>query len=524
MKRKYIFAALTIFQKIGEACLAHLPTRSDTSHSLVRRSASAPRTKTAIQNVRVFDGEGFSDMQTIIIAGEIMGTNTSNIETVVDAGGRFLIPGLIDAHVHVNDLQGLEDLTSYGVTTGMIMSCLNYTMCASLHGLEGLASFISAGIGATGPGSQHAKTFHLNPSQLIYPTDDPAAVVSYTFGNGSDFYKITAEVLGPSQDMQTALVEEVHKLGKQSMTHAATISAWQDAVASRTDGIQHTASDGLFSSALLAQAVQNGQFNTPTMAVFKYGFSNPVVQQFLGVSIGPGSNNSYDNVLANVFAVYKAGIPVLAGTDAVGTLGPNLSLPFGVTLHHELQNLVEAGLKPVEALRAATSLSAHHHRLTDRGLIAPGMRADLVLLNSNPLVNISNTLDIARVWVGGVEYLDVVKGVGSSNASGNASAPAAATGTPPTISGAGLIGFLTYSTVAIFIGFGCAIDLLHSLGIPARPDDRLDSRSGQSTGIPWEINPVTGQGQDIETQPSFGEMTDAEKHREAERLFVLFER
>ena len=75
------------------------------------------------------------------------------------------------------------------------------------------------------------------------------------------------------------------------------------------------------------------------------------------------------------------------------------------------------------------------------------------------------------------------------------------------------------------VGFGCGVGLLHVLGLPAPPDD--DSNTGQSAGgdhHPWQINPVTGQRRDMETGPGLAEMTDEEKEREAERLFVLFER
>jgi imidazolonepropionase-like amidohydrolase len=100
-------------------------------------------------------------------------------------------------------------------------------------------------------------------------------------------------------------------------------------------------------------------------------------------------------VVQNVEALHKAGVRILAGTDAVGQLGSS-NVPLGLSLHQELQNLVEAGLTPAEVLRAATVVPATFHRIPDRGVIAPGKRADLILLNSNPLANISNTLDIAR--------------------------------------------------------------------------------------------------------------------------------
>lgn len=80
-----------------------------------------------------------------------------------------------------------------------------------------------------------------------------------------------------------------------------------------------------------------------------------------------------------------------------------------MTLHQELQNLVAAGLTPMEALNAATKFAARWHRLPDRGVIELGKNAGLFMLNSNPLLNISNTLDNDRVWAAGREYLNVTK-------------------------------------------------------------------------------------------------------------------
>lgn len=108
----------------------------------------------------------------------------------------------------------------------------------------------------------------------------------------------------------------------------------------------------------------------------------------------------------NTAAMHKAGVPLLAGTDAIGVIPP-IDTPFGLTLHWELEHLVEIGMTPAEALRAATIVPALWHGLEDRGAILPGKRADLVLLNSNPLENITNTRDIAKVWIGGIEYKDV---------------------------------------------------------------------------------------------------------------------
>ena len=85
-------------------------------------------------------------------------------------------------------------------------------------------------------------------------------------------------------------------------------------------------------------------------------------------------------------------MPILAGTDA----------PFGsvhgVSLHHKLELLVKAGLTPMDALAAATSVPAHLFDLADRGRIAAGLRADLLLVEGDPTSDIRATRAIAGVW------------------------------------------------------------------------------------------------------------------------------
>ncbi|KAK3331598.1 hypothetical protein B0T19DRAFT_455847 [Cercophora scortea] len=371
MKLQHLVLAFTAaLSHYSEACLEHLKERTDVP-PLPRKHHPAPRTKTAITNVRVFDGEHISPPRRVIIDGAFISTDPTNIQTVIDAGGRVLIPGLIDSHVHVSTIQDLEALTSFGVTTAMVMACYNYTTCATLRALDdGLCTFHSAGVPAVAPGSKHSKI--VNGSLLLLPTDDPAAVVAHTFNNGSDFFKI-------------------------SMTHAAYIDALQQAALSSTDGIQHIPADGPLPSPLNI-TFHPHQFLTPTLNIFQYAFSNPAILAFLGRS-PTDKTNSYANAVTNLNTL-RPHIPILAGTDAFGLLVPGINIPFGLTLHYELQNLVEAGFTPAEALRAATVVAARHHRLLNRGVIAPGKRADLVLLNSDPLVDVRNTLDIARVWEG----------------------------------------------------------------------------------------------------------------------------
>ena len=100
--------------------------------------------------------------------------------------------------------------------------------------------------------------------------------------------------------------------------------------------------------------------------------------------------------LANVAALRRANVPVLAGTDA-----GNADLISGPSLLGELTLLVRAGLTPTEALQAATSVPARAFSLTDRGRIAAGLRADLVLVRDDPTAVIEHVRDIAAVWKNG---------------------------------------------------------------------------------------------------------------------------
>jgi imidazolonepropionase-like amidohydrolase len=98
-----------------------------------------------------------------------------------------------------------------------------------------------------------------------------------------------------------------------------------------------------------------------------------------------------------VRALRAAGVPLLAGTDAP-VLGRGV---HGASLHRELELLVEAGLTPVETLAAATSVPASVFGLADRGRIAPGLRADLLLVAGDPTRQITATRAIRRVWARG---------------------------------------------------------------------------------------------------------------------------
>ena len=111
---------------------------------------------------------------------------------------------------------------------------------------------------------------------------------------------------------------------------------------------------------------------------------------------------NFTAALATVAALHRAGVDVLAGTDAATLSVPGVA--NGASLHEELRMLVlAAGFSPTEALRAATALPARRFGLTDRGRIRAGLRADLVLVDGDPTVTIGDTLSVRAVWRQGTQ-------------------------------------------------------------------------------------------------------------------------
>jgi imidazolonepropionase-like amidohydrolase len=135
------------------------------------------------------------------------------------------------------------------------------------------------------------------------------------------------------------------------------------------------------------------------MDFYRIASSNPALGPVLGIN----ASCNYSNIQTNVANMHAAGIPIAVGTDSVGSLPGITNFPFGRTLHCELQNLADAGFTNAEAIHAATAGASRLYRLYDWGSIVTGMRADLLLLNSNPIDDIANTLDINAAWAGGIQ-------------------------------------------------------------------------------------------------------------------------
>jgi imidazolonepropionase-like amidohydrolase len=371
--------------------------------SLGARSQSTPPTgKTALTNVRVFDGWAIGEPSTVIIDGDSITFDHHGVQNTIDGQGGVLLPGLIDSHCHVTSLASLETLSSYGVTTAMNMGCSNYTLCSALRNQIGLTSFFTAGEGAVAPNSTHATVF--GSKGFVYSPSQAPQFVANVFGNGSEYMKLISEPNGFNQAIHNALVSATHALGKVSMTHAQDYSSYEVAIRSRTNGIQHVPFDIPLTEEMARRIKRQVQYVTPTLNIGKIVTANLTIESILS----GGLNLTYEAGVTSVQRLMRAGVPILAGTDATDATPSFLEGDtMGITLHRELQYLIEAGMSEVDVLRAATVTPSIWHNLIGRGSIKEGYRADLLLLKpgSDPLRNISKTMDIARVWNGGIEYV-----------------------------------------------------------------------------------------------------------------------
>ena len=348
--------------------------------------------KIAVTNVRVFDGRQLVPGGTVVICGGRIGTDPAGAQ-VIDGAGGVLLPGLIDAHVHLDGPGRLAALAGYGVTTALDMASVPEET-AALRGRLGQTDIRSAGIPAIAPGSLHSHIPGVGQRGLIAGPDEAKRFVADRVAEGSDYIKIVvgSPLADHEQATIDALVAVAHEQGKLVVAHASSVESVAKAQAAGADILTHAPRDGVLDPVAVARAVAAGRVVVPTLAMMEAIVNNLAP---------PDADYAYSR--ASVAALHEAGVPILAGTDANDSPGTPSRVPHGDSLHHELELLVDAGLSPRHALRAATSLPARYFGLPDRGAIEPGLRADLVLIGDDPLRDIRATRSIRRIWCGGYE-------------------------------------------------------------------------------------------------------------------------
>jgi imidazolonepropionase-like amidohydrolase len=382
---------------------------------------------------------------------------------VIDATGKFVIPGLADMHVHfgTGGLLPFDSLTVdrvlrqflfYGVTTifnvgatgGSLEDVLHLRALQAERRLPGPRIYATGGL-LTVPGSHPIATIMDLPEGadsatydwsrrgvwVVRTPDDVRQTVRRLAAAGMDGIKIVIES-GPKAfgddhpqmppDVVAAAVEEATLHGLPVFAHATSLDELEEAVAYHVHGVMHLVDDPEAPGGkLLAVMAKESVYCVPTLSLFiwagtwgapsqiltdpflRSGVEARVIKSLVESPLAPKQPPSRDE-----WAWRRGLLGALksvhdAGVPIVG--GSDTGNPFvfpGYSMHQELELMVEAGLTPMEALVSATRRAAEMVKAGDTfGTVEPGKRADLLILGSDPLEDIRNTRTLEVVMHGG---------------------------------------------------------------------------------------------------------------------------
>lgn len=425
---------------------------ADALSDLQRRLSHPLRGTTLIRNARVFDSERAtlgpaSDL--LIENGRIVsisggGEETARVDRVVDAGGRVLLPGLFDMHGHIDAWQGGLHLAA-GVTTvrdmGNDNATLQQLMAYERDGRRMSPSIVAAGF-LEGESPMSARN-----GFVVNDLAGAKQAVDWYAKHGYPQIKIYNSF---PKEILRETVSYAHSRDLRVSGHIPVFLRAQDAIDMGYDEIQHinqvllnflvedtTDTRTLERFYLPAKRIADMNFDAkpvqdyiamlaknqiaidPTLATFNFIRQRPgeMSQAFAAIAdhmppdvqrgfkvaefdipddaTAARYNKSYDKMVDFVGRMYRAGVPILAGTDDLA----------GFTLQRELELYVKAGMTPAQALQIATWNGAKYARvLEDRGSIAVGKRADLILVDGDPTADIADIRKVALVIKNGTAY------------------------------------------------------------------------------------------------------------------------
>ena len=425
--------------------------------ALITATAAHAQT-TVLQGARVIDGTGGAPLDNatmvvrdgrIVAIGPSANTPAPDGAEIVDYGGKFIIPGLISAHSHVGIFVGLraagenynresilrqlKQLEAYGVTTVMSLGLngpLFYELRPELHAgsVPGADLFgADRGIGVVG-GQPSAAVVPVADNQVARPEGAEAArlAVREMANRKADMVKIWLDDAGRSlptkvtPEVYTAVIDEAHKNGLRVAAHIYDLDDAKAIVRAGVDIIAHGVRDKPVDAEFIDMMKARSLWYVATIVLDYTNFafaeqppwmSEPFFQRALHPAVRtlledpayrertlgqPATTKNRAAVATNkqnLKALHDAGVQIALGSNS----GVGLRIP-GMAEHLELALMVEAGLTPMQAITIATSKSAAALKLDDRGTLAVGKLADLVVLDADPNSQITNTTKIHAVW------------------------------------------------------------------------------------------------------------------------------
>ena len=444
--RNYHLAFLPVLLVLLAACQA------------VQQTEDTPKL-TVIEGATVIDGVADAPIEDaiLVIEGDTIrslgkrGTFQPPVDAVrIDATGKTIMPGIIDLHTHVGRAQGMERdakyynrarvlrdaniILYYGVThaisLGTDLEPIFQFLADQRAGKVGGTRLYSAGVGISAKGGV------IPPVGILYfntPTtaEEARQIVQQEAAKPVDYIKIYVADRGPrggvsklTPEIYGAVIDEAHKHNLKVISHQITLEDAKELIRQGVDALGHSVRDQEVDEEFLQLAKESGVVQLPTLAGHRIRIDfidqasyldDPGVPLLFPASVletvtskqyrdrlvqtrdMAGERRDYEMAVRNTAKVAAAGITIAMGSDSSGAAHFQ-----GLWAHRELELWVEAGLTPIEAIRAATVNGAKFLGIDDRyGTLAPGMVADFIVLNGDPLADMANSRKIDAVWMNG---------------------------------------------------------------------------------------------------------------------------
>lgn len=411
-------------------------------------------TAVVYSGARLISGDGAAPVEggalvvdegVVIDAGPADSVTAPDGARVVDLSGRTIIPALVNLHGHVGFQRGLtyeganytreniEDhlhryayhgvgvIVSMGTDAGDLWRDIQSDQAS---GRTGGARLFTAGRGLAAPMAGPGAAA-LRPSAAgVTSESEGRELVRELAGQGVSFIKIwvddrggTVEKLEPTY--YRAIIDEAHQQGVDVIAHVFYHDDAEDLVAAGVDGFAHLVRDREMSDALIDAIVENDVFVMPNLGISERGrhtapptwVSEPLLAETVAADVLARMNDSFSRRdpaaaerAAQSYAQMERSLAKLQAAGASLVLGSDSGVQdhvFGLSAHRELELMVAAGLSPMEAIVTATSRSADRLGLADTGRLTAGARADFIVLDGNPLEDITTTRRIGAVYLAG---------------------------------------------------------------------------------------------------------------------------
>jgi imidazolonepropionase-like amidohydrolase len=376
-------------------------------------ATSPPQPATAYEGARVIVGDGrVIENATLVVRGDRL-AQVGQVQsppgaTRVNVAGKTVMPMIIDTHVHLGStraalIRDLRQRAYYGVGAAMSLGTDGYdNLDIRNEAIPGAARFLSAGRGITmaEPGRTTVPYWVGSPMDARKAVQELAErkvdiVKIWVDTRDGKYKKLTPELYG-------AIIDEAHKRGLRVTAHIFDLEDAKGLVRAGVDALAHGVRDRDVDDELVALMRQRPQLvltpNLPDRGVrADMGWLKPSLgpSQYAMLEQAntdrPLARSFYGIQARNLARLNAAGVRITLGTDGNRAWGP----------HEEMQDMVAAGMTPMQVIVAATRNSAEFLRLKDTGTLEAGKSADFIVLDANPLDDIANTRRISAVVLRG---------------------------------------------------------------------------------------------------------------------------